>query len=35
MISINGPQLATLQAKELLKHTARLYGERTQYKKNA
>ena len=27
------PQLATLQAKELIKPTARLYGERNQYVK--
>ena len=33
MISINEPQLATFQAKELIKHIARLYGERKQYKK--
>ena len=31
MISVNEPQLATFQAKELIKHIARLYGERKQY----
>ena len=34
MISLNGPQLETLKAiKELIKNTARIYGERKQYKK--
>ena len=33
LISLNGPQLGTLEAKELIKHTARIYGERKQYKK--
>ena len=32
MISIKGPQLATLEAKELIKHTARINRERKQYK---
>ena len=27
------PQLSTLEAKELIKHTARLYTDRKQYKK--
>ena len=31
MISVYEPQLATFQAKELIKHIARLYGERKQY----
>ena len=30
---LNGPQLGTLEAKELIKHTARIYGECEQYKK--
>ena len=33
MISLNGPQLGTLEANELIKHTARTYGERKQSKK--
>ena len=33
MISLNGSQLRTLEAKELIKHTTRIYGERKQYKK--
>ena len=33
MISLNGPQLRTLEAEELIKHTARIYRERKQYKK--
>ena len=33
MISLNGPQFGTLEAKELIKHTARIYGEWKQYKK--
>ena len=33
MISLNGPQLGTLEAKELIKLAARIYGERKQYKK--
>ena len=33
MILLNGPQLGTLKAKELIKDTARIYGERKQYKK--
>ena len=33
MISLNGPQLRTLEAEELIKHTARIYGEQKQYKK--
>ena len=33
MISLNGPQIGTLEAKKLMKHTARIYGERKQYKK--
>ena len=33
MISLNGPELGTLEAKELIKLTARIYGERKQYKK--
>ena len=32
-ISLNGPQLRTLEAKELIKHIERIYGERKQYKK--
>ena len=32
MISIKGPQLATLEAKELIKHTARIHRERKQHK---
>ena len=35
MISIEGPQFATLEAKELTKHTARIHEERQQYKKTA
>ena len=34
MISLNGPQLGTLEIKELIKHTARIYGEWKQYKKS-
>ena len=33
MISLNGPQLGTLEIKELIKHIARIYGEWKQYKK--
>ena len=33
MISIEGPQIATLEANELIKNTARIYEERQQYKK--
>ena len=33
MISLNGPQLGILKAKELVKLTSRIYGERKQYKK--
>ena len=33
MISLNGPQLGTRETKELIKHTARIYGEWKQYKK--
>ena len=33
MISVYEPQLATFQAKELIKHIARLYEEQKQYKK--
>ena len=32
MISIKGPQLATLEAKELIKHTARIYRQWKQHK---
>ena len=35
MISIEGPQLATLEANELIKNTARIYEEQQQYKKTA
>ena len=34
MISIEGPQIATIEANELIKNTARIYEERQQYKKN-
>ena len=37
MISLNGPQLRTFEAKELIKHTAntaKIYGEQKQYKKS-
>ena len=33
IILINGPQLVTLEAKELIIHIARIHGERKQYKK--
>ena len=33
MISLNGQQPGTLQAKELIINTARIYGERNQYEK--
>ena len=35
MLSLNGPQIGEIEAKELIKHTARIYGERQQYKKVA
>ena len=28
MLSLNGPQIGEIEAKELIKHTARIYGER-------
>ena len=33
MMSLNGPQLGTLEAKKLIKLPWRIYGERKQYKK--
>ena len=33
MISLNGPQPGTLEAKGLVTNTARIYGEQNQYKK--
>ena len=35
MTSIKGPQLVTLEVKELMKHTAGIYRERKQYKAKA
>ena len=34
MTSLNGPQLGTLEAMELIKYTARIYEEQKQYKKH-
>ena len=33
MILVKGPQLATIEAKELIKHIAKIYRERKQYEK--
>ena len=35
VISIEGPQLATLEANKLIKNTASIYEERKQYKKTS
>ena len=35
MISVNGPQPGTPEAKELMTNTARIYGEHNQYKKES